>query len=435
MRVTVLFGASLLASAAGLAAEIALRGATLIDGTGAPPVANATVVVDGGKIVAAGPASRVRIPASAQVVDVVGKYIIPGLVDLHTHPPAQRELAEKVFHTYLHFGVTTIRSLGIDGQDIWKMREDQRNGVLIAPRIYTAGQGFGHPKGWPLSPNVQRPATPEEAREQVRQLAAKGVDLVKMWVDSKDGRMPKLDIKIAGAIIDEAAKHHLPAAAHIFEYEDSLQLAKLGLSEFIHMVRDREDLPPDFLSLVKKRHISFAPTMAKMEGDFYFAENPNAVQLDDAEYAALVGSEAIRKLRSGPAEGVTPAILTMRKKDFQLAKKHTRRLFEEGVLIGIASDGPVVPVAHGHGTHVEMRILNDCGVPALQVVRAATRDGATRLTMGLNGKGKRTFGTIEPGMAADLVVLTADPLVAISNTRKIEKVMQSGRWIDGPMRP
>jgi len=158
--------------------------------------------------------------------------------------------------------------------------------------------------------------------------------------------------------------------------------------------------------------------MAKMEGDFYFAENPNAAQLDDAEHAALVGPEAIRKLRSGPAERITPVILAMRKKDFHLAKKHTRRLFDEGVLIGIASDGPLVPVAHG--THVERRILNDCGVAPLQVISAATRDGAIRLTMGVNGKGRRNFGTVEPGMAADLVVLAADPLAAISNTRKIE---------------
>jgi len=417
-----------------IAAEvIVLRGATLIDGTGAPPVVNAVIVVDGGKIRAAGPAARVKIPASAEVLDFTGKFIIPGLVDLHTHPPPQRELAEKVFRTYLYFGVTTIRSMGVDGDDIWKMREAQRSGKLIAPRIFTAGQGFGHPKGWPVNPNVHRPTNPEEARAQVRLLAAKGADLVKMWVDSKDGRMPKFDMNIASAVIDEAARHNLPAAAHIFEYEDSLQLAKLGLSEFIHMVRDRDVLPPEFLSLVKQRRITFAPTMAKMEGDFFFAENPRAPQLDDPEYAALMGADAIRRLRSGPAEGITAEILALRKKDFHLAKKHTRRLFDDGVLVGIASDGPVFPVAHGHGTHVEMRILNECGIAPLQVIRAATLNGARRLTMGLNGKGKREFGTIEPGMAADLLVLSADPLAAISNTRKIEKVMQSGHWIErGP---
>jgi len=170
--------------------------------------------------------------------------------------------------------------------------------------------------------------------------------------------------------------------------------------------------------------------MAKMEGDFYFAGNSGAAQPDDPEYTALMGAEAIRRLRSGPAQGVTPEILALRKKEFDLAKRFTQQLVDAGILVGIASDGPVFPVAHGHGTHVEMRILNEAGVPPLQVIRAATLNGALRLTMGLDGKGKRDFGTIEPGMAADLLLLSGDPLLSISNTRKIDRVMQSGRWIE-----
>jgi imidazolonepropionase-like amidohydrolase len=407
---------------------IAITGVTLIDGTGAPAIRNANIVIQDGRIRGAGPASKTKVPAGAEVVDGRGKWVIPGLVDLHVHPPATRAEAEGVFDTYLHYGVTTVRSLGVDGGDIWQMREDQRAGKLKAPRIFTAGQGFGHPHGWPNSPNVLRPTTEAEAREAVRNLAGKRVDLVKMWVDTKSNTLPKFDLDVARAIIDEAKRHGIPSAAHVFDYSDAETLVKFGISELIHMVRDRNELPSEFVRALKAGRVSITPTMAKMEGDYYFYERPDHPQLRDPDYRALMGDKLMSRLM-GPPES-SAEVLAERKREFERAQRFTKQLSDAGILVAVGSDGPVFPVAHGYGTHVEMRVLNRAGLTPLEAIRAATLNGAKRLTTGLNGKGKRDFGTIEPGMAADLVLLSADPLIEIENTRKIEAVMQSGRWIE-----
>jgi imidazolonepropionase-like amidohydrolase len=407
-----------------LATVVVIRGATLIDGAGAPPLPDAAIVIEGGKILAVGPSAQVKAPPGAEVVEAAGKFIIPGLVDLHTHPPVDRAEAEKVLRTYLHFGVTTIRSLGVDGPHIWALREDQRTGKLVAPRIFTAGQGFAHPQGWPANDMPHRPLTPEQAREQVRSLAARRVDFVKMWVDTKDGSRPKIDFSIAGAIIREAARHGIPSAAHIFEYEDCLRLASLGINELVHMVRDRDEVPREFIERMKSQGISFTPTMAKMEGDWIFYENPYAPQLRDPEYVRLMGPEAIVRLKNGPAPEMTPALLAQRKKEFQRAQRITKQLFDGGVRIGVGSDGPVFPVAHGYGTHVELRVVREAGLPPLAAIQAATNNGARRLV-----QGEPDFGTIAPGMAADLVILHADPVADIHNSRRIDRVMQAGRWV------
>jgi imidazolonepropionase-like amidohydrolase len=361
-------------------------------------------------------------------LDGRGKWVIPGLVDLHVHPPATRAQAEDVFQTYLSYGVTTIRSLGVDGSDIWQMRDDQRAGRLQAPRIFTAGQGFGHPHGWPQNPNVLRPNSVKEARAAVGELAKKRPDVIKMWVDTKGGTLPLFDKEIARAIVVEARRHGIPTAAHVFDYKDASDLVDFGISELIHMVRDRDELPAEFISAIKKKGVTFTPTMAKMEGDYYFFEKRDHPQLRDPEYIALMGEKAMARLTGDPES--SPAVLALRKKEFERAMKFTRQLSGAGVLIALGSDGPVFPVAHGHGVHVEMRVLNRAGLSPLETIKAATMNGARRLTMGLDAKGRREFGSLEPGMAADLVLLSADPLSDIQNTRKIDRVMQAGRWIE-----
>jgi imidazolonepropionase-like amidohydrolase len=407
---------------------LAIRGATVIDGTGKPPIPNATVLIDRGRFTAVGPAAEVRIPAGATEWDATGKFIMPGLVDLHTHPPAPLTEKMKVLHTYLYFGVTTIRSIGVDGPEMFDVRAGQQAGKILAPRIFTAGYGFAHPQGWPTGAPVNRPKTAAEARQMVRALAAKKADFVKMWVDSKDGRLPKIDPEICAAVIDEAHKHGIPAVAHIFEYADTVRLVEMGIDEFLHMVRDREELPTDFVQLVKRRKIRFGPTMSKMEGDFYFMNRRDDPVLSDPEYIAVAGRKLVDLLRStGQPRGETiaPEVLALRQKDFAIAKKLTKQLWDSGVPIELASDGGVPPVAHGHGTHVELRILNDAGLSPLDAIRAATRNGAERLS-----RGKPEFGTIVPGMFADLIVLNADPLEEIRNSRKIDRVMQAGQWLD-----
>ena len=199
----------------------AIVGATLIDGSGDPPIPDATVVVAGERVVAAGPRADVAVPDDAIVLDASGKFLIPGLVDLHNHYGGGRAGLERLFALQLEFGVTTARSLGADGAENLAVIDDAKAGSIPAPRLYTAGAGFSHPQGMPPGEVIQRPTTGAEARRMVRELAAANVDLIKMWVDATlDGRLawsfdwndgtapiPKISTEIRTALVREAARH------------------------------------------------------------------------------------------------------------------------------------------------------------------------------------------------------------------------------------
>lgn len=168
-----------LTAAASQGRSTAIVGATSIDGSGAPPVEDATVVVRDERIVAAGPRADVTTPEDATIFDASGRFLIPGLVDLHNHYGGGREGLERLFALQLEFGVTTARSLGADGPENLAVIADAKAGTIPAPRLYTAGAGFSHPLGMPPGDVIQRPATEEEARQMVRDLAAADVDLIK----------------------------------------------------------------------------------------------------------------------------------------------------------------------------------------------------------------------------------------------------------------
>lgn len=188
----------------GQSRPIVLRGATLIDGTGRPAVANSVIVVSGGKIQAVGKAGSVHVPKDAEVQDVGGKTIMPALVSLHVHlaqtldglnPNPQSYTEANIrsqLEKFLSYGVGTILSLGTDQGIIYKLRDEQRSGQVPGARFYTAGRGFGVEGGFPPgAAGIYRPKTPEEAREQVRELAVHHPDFVKIWVDDGLGRSPK----------------------------------------------------------------------------------------------------------------------------------------------------------------------------------------------------------------------------------------------------
>ena len=171
---------------------VAIVGAQLIDGTGAQPVSDSVVVVRDGRIAAAGSRADVGIPAGATVVDAAGKTVMPGLVETHAHYHGEIDRVEAQYRKQLYFGVTTARSIGSDSPEKATKALDARAGHLSGPRMYTAGLGFSAPDGFPPGLPVNRPATPEEARRLVNELADQGVHFVKMWVNE----MPEPGFKI-----------------------------------------------------------------------------------------------------------------------------------------------------------------------------------------------------------------------------------------------
>lgn len=191
------------------------------------------MIVDNGRITWVGSAAQLKPPAAAEIIDLPGKFVMPGVINLHGHVGNTIDLRQDAkFYTresvlknlalYASYGVTTVLSLGTDQDLIFRIREEQRAGRPAVTRVYTAGQGlllkggYGGLEG--VTPGV---ATPAEATAAVDALAKKGVDIVKLWVDDHLGAQKRMPYEIAKAIIDAAHNRRLPVAAHIFYLEDA----------------------------------------------------------------------------------------------------------------------------------------------------------------------------------------------------------------------
>lgn len=408
---------------------VTIVGAKLIDGSDAEPIEDAVIVIEGTRIRTVGPRSHTPVPKGGEIVDGAGKVVIPGLVDVHVHYLGGRAEMERALWAQLYFGVTTVRSIGADTGEHLLIIEDLRAGRIPGPRIYTAGRGFVHPEGHPTdNPLPLRPATPEEAREQVRLLASQDVDFLKIWVDSQNGTSPKITPEVRAAIVEEANKHHIPVVAHLYEQEDVYQLGDLGVNDFLHTVRDLEPLDEKFLEFAKSRQISFAPTLTVIERHWYFAENPKG--LEDPEVRFGMNAEALAVIENNAArrQRLEDPELTGKKAELAQAQRFVKQMREAGIELVVGSDSGAGEIPAGWGTHREMALMVEAGLPPLEVLRLATRRGAERLV-----GPKAEFGTVEAGKIADLILLDADPLEDIANTRKINRVMQAGQWLERQM--
>ena len=399
---------------------ITIAGATLIDGTGAPPVEDAVVIVRGDRIERAGSRQDVPVPEGGEVVDAAGKFLIPGLVDVHNH--YRDGLEQWSWALQLHAGVLTVRSLGSDHGRTPAMIAEARAGNVAAPRIFTAGVGFSHPEGFP--PGKLGPATEEEARELVRELAAREVDLIKMWVDTFLDTRPKIEPEIRAAIAGEAARHGIPVSAHIFFEDDVRQLVDAGVRSFVHGVRDGE-VGDDFVAMARENGLTFAPALGQAKTFWWVAEHPEL--LDDEEFRAGIQPPALERLLDPENRAAMLASdnTAKRRVAFNYMAKFIRRMNEAGVTVTLGSDSGAGNIAYGWGTHHELEALvDDAGLTPLQALASGGAAAAAELT------DSPDFGTVADGMAADLVLLAADPLADIRNTRRIDRVMQAGVWLE-----
>ena len=417
---------------------LALVGARLIDATGAPPVADSVVVVRDGRIADAGPRATTPVPAGAEVVDVSGKTIIPGLVNLHVHYRGGPEEIERQFRAQLHYGVTTARSIGSD--------TPERVAHLLAsagrpdaPRTYTAGLGFSYPGGFNAA-GRNAPATAEEARALVRGQVALGVHFIKMWVNEVAEPGLKIPPEIRAAIIDEAVGNGVVPAAHIDDEADGRQLVEAGLRDFLHSTvltfgpgagapMDDPDPSPEFIRLCLDNGAYFTPTLSIVQNRWHFAERPEL--LEDPELRAafdLYNPDALAAWDDPArrAEVVDDPGFEDRKAAFRQLQDFVKTMHDAGVDVALGNDAGTPNVPFGWGMHHEMELYVEAGLTPMDALVAATATGAARMPP----VGEADFGTLEAGKAADLIVLNADPLIDVRNTLAIERVMRLGEWVD-----
>ena len=379
-------------------AVMAFVGARVIPGDGRAALENATIVATGGKITQVGPAATVQVPAGATRVNLAGKTVMPTIIDTHVHLSTTREALLKDLRDRAYYGVSAAMSLGLDPPgDPFAVRAQTPPGVA---RYFLAGRGITSPE--PGRTDVPYwVTTPAEARKAVQEQAALKVDIIKIWVDDRDGKYKKLSPELYTPVIDEAHKHQLRVAAHIFNLSDAKGLLEAGIDAFAHGIRD-VDVDDEVVALVKARkNVVLIPNM------------PDRGVV--ADYSWLKGSIAdgeLAKIQGGATDRAEA------QKAWGIQARNLKRLSDAGMTITVGTDGNTA-----WAPHVEMADMVSAGMTPMQVLTSATKNGAEFLRM-------TDAGTIAVGKSADLLVLDANPLDAITNTRKISAVYLKGVLVD-----
>src|SRR5216117_1123163 len=226
-------------------AVTAFEGARLIVGDGRV-IENATLMVDGTKIAQAGKAADVRVPAGATRVNLAGKTMMPMIIDTHVHLSPTRDAIVRDLKMRAYYGVGAALSMGTDNYDLLDIRSQTIPG---AARYFSAGRGITTPEpGRTTAPYWITSAV--EGRKAVDELAAHKVDIVKIWIDTREGKYKKLTPEMYGAIIDEAHQRGLRVTAHLFDLEDAKGLVRAGVDVLAHGVRDK-DIDDEFVAMFK----------------------------------------------------------------------------------------------------------------------------------------------------------------------------------------
>lgn len=413
--VAVLASAPTLAGQSTSAAVTAFTNARVMGGAGHPEVENAVILVRDGRIASIGPASSVRPPAGARVVDLGGKFAMPGFISAHSHvsdvngmqPRAYTEANTlRQLSLFARYGVTSVWSLGGEQAPAFALRDAQQSATLNRARLWVAG-------------DVITASTPDEARVRVAEVAAMKADVIKIRVDDNLGTAAKMSPAVYRAVIDEAHRRKLRVAAHIFYLADAKDLIRAGADVIAHSVRDR-DVDDEFINLLRARNIPYCPTLTRELSTFVYESTPAfftdpffLAGADPAVVASLnepARQQAMRASKS--AQGYKAAL--------PIASRNLKRLADMGVVIAMGTDtGPSPERFQGYFEHLEMEMMAQAGMTPAAVLRSATLGAAEAIRA-------PGIGTLAPGAWADFVVLDRDPRQDIRNTRSIASV-----WIAG----
>jgi imidazolonepropionase-like amidohydrolase len=415
------------------------EGARLIPGDGTPAIPGSAFLVENGTITRVGRQGEVTAPAGAARVDLTGKTVMPTLINAHGHPGFQKGLTyvqenftrDNVIadlNRAYYFGVAGLQSQGIEkGEVTYQIRADQEAGRLGGTRLLIAGRGLGAPNAGPGAAayaNIAYEVTTEqEARRDVQELAAKKVDLIKIWVDDRNGRAPRLSANVYRAIIDEGHKHGLRVNAHVYYHDDAVDLVNAGIDGFAHLTRDREMDDALVASIVERNvyvmaNISGSERATHAQLPPWLSDgNPMTVLLRNS-----VPPEVIQRMKDAFAKR-DPAQLERANTAYGILQRSIAKLNAAGAKLTLGADTGTQDNLFGFAEHRELEVMVKAGMSPAQGIVAATSRPAEYLRL-------EKMGSLVPGKDADFLVLDANPLDDITNTRRISKMYMKGTEVN-----
>ena len=412
----VLFGSLLfLYPAFGNDGTIAFVGATVIDGTDAEPLVDGTLVITDGRIRTVGPRSAVTIPNGANVVDVSGKYIMPGMINAHGHVGATVGLNGNGGYStsnllrqlglYARYGVTAVNSLGGDGEQGFALRNEQYDSELNRARIYVAG-------------SVVVGDSEAAIRDEVNRNADMGANFIKVRIDDNLGASQKMPRSFFEALVDQAHIRRLPVAVHLYYLDDAKFMLETNADIIAHSVRDLA-VDQEFINMVTEKDVCYIPTLTREVSTFVYESVPGFFsdpyflkEVEPAIIEELSAPERMSRIAGSRSAQTYKAQLPT-------AMANVDTLYDSGVRIAMGTDTGPPARFQGYFEHMEMHMMVDAGMSALDAIRSSTGVAAECIGMG-------DIGTLEPGKWADFSVLTENPAEDIRNSHSIESV-----WIAG----
>jgi imidazolonepropionase-like amidohydrolase len=401
---------------AGAARPVGFNNARIIDGDGRVIAESGYIRLGAnGRITAVGN-GPIEIHPGDPVVNLAGRTVMPGMVNAHGHLGDTSGLQTGAqFYTeanlldqlrrYASYGVTTVMSLGGDGEAGFRLRDAQATSALDRARLFVAGP-------------VINVTTAEAARKEVDRIAAMKPDLIKIRVDDNLGATTKMPLEAATAVIDQAHKDGLRVAAHIFYLDDAKALLRAGVDFIAHSIRD-QPVDDEVIGLLKARNVCVCPTLMREVSTFVYESEPEFFK--DPFFLRGADPAVLTALRDPARQAQMRASKSAQryKVALEVALANTKKLFDAGVAIASGTDTGPPARFQGYFEHMELDLLAKAGLKPADIIAAATGNAArcSKLT---------DVGFLRPGQFADFVVLRGDPLSDIAQTKTLDAVYVAG---------
>ena len=418
-------GIGMIFSFQGLAAQekpIAIVHARIIDGVGGPPTEDGAVILRGSKIEYAGATAAAAIPRDAQIIDAKGKSVMPGLADMHVHLQGGWDGIsvdllgyQRYLNAMLYSGITTLLDTGNYQPWILQLRQEVASGRLIGPRIYCTGAMIdASDPAWPdlayaLSSRAQIP-------EFVQRDKRANVDMIKGYANLSDRMLRNL--------VEAAHKEKIRVVIDQWERNGSPDLVRTGIDGFAHAPTRK--MPADDIQLIRERGLFVITTLVVEEysgrrrlADLRFLDEPLIAETTPPWFLTELRTEATRKLNEAEQKDAEKSAT-----GFDEMKRNVKKLMDAGVLLAAGTDAPYPGVFQGEAIHHELELLVEAGMTPLQAIRMATYNAAQIM------HAEQEWGSLQTGRLANLVIVSGNPAIRISDSRKIDTVILNGKVLD-----